>query len=133
MKKNIFLLITILLLTAGCLKTVTPKPEVVPENNNLPANNEQNVITEDQPKTQTYTMAEVAQHNTKEDCWLVIEGKVYDGTKAFPKHPGGEALLQGCGIDATELFNTRPMGSGTPHSDKARGYLVNYYLGDIQQ
>lgn len=80
-----------------------------------------------------FTLAQIAEHATSTDCWLAIEGKVYDITKqiAGGTHPGGEANVQGCGKDATELFNTRPMGSGTPHSDKARSFLPNFYIGEL--
>jgi cytochrome b involved in lipid metabolism len=78
-----------------------------------------------------FSLEEVAKHNTKEDCWLAIEGNVYNVTEFIPAHPGGEALLQGCGTDATELFNTRPMGSGTPHSDKARDFLPDFFIGEL--
>lgn len=87
------------------------------------------------PALATYSISDVEKHSTKEDCWLAIEGKVYDVTKFVMsgKHPGGEAILQGCGKDATVLFNTRPMGSGTPHSDKARSGLVNFIIGDLSK
>jgi cytochrome b involved in lipid metabolism len=84
--------------------------------------------------TQVISMTEIEKHVTKEDCWFVVEGKVYDVTKyiASGMHKGGDAILQGCGKDATKLFNTRPMGSGTPHSDKARGYMENFQIGLLQ-
>jgi cytochrome b involved in lipid metabolism len=84
--------------------------------------------------TQTYTLAEVAKHNKSTDCWLAISGKVYNVTPfiASGKHPGGAAILQGCGKDATTLFETRPMGSGTPHSEQAHNNLVNFYIGDLK-
>ncbi len=82
--------------------------------------------------TATYTLDEVRAHDNKEDCWLVLHGKVYDVTGFDTKHPGKEAILQGCGLDATELFETRPMGSGTPHSETARGFLDNFYIGDLK-
>jgi len=83
---------------------------------------------------QVYTLEEIAIHNKPEDCWLLVENKVYDvtGFIASGKHGGGDAILAGCGIDATQLFNTRPMGSGTPHSDKARGFLDSFYIGEFQ-
>lgn len=77
------------------------------------------------------TMEEVAKHSVEGDCWTVIAGNVYDLSDALAKHPGGKTQLEGCGIDSTELFETRPMGSGTPHSDKAREYLGNYLLGPL--
>lgn len=80
-----------------------------------------------------YYLEEVSKHDSSEDCWLAIEGKVYDVSPyiADKKHPGGKAILEGCGKEATELFNTRPMGSGTPHSDRARSGLENFYIGDL--
>jgi cytochrome b involved in lipid metabolism len=86
-------------------------------------------------EVKTYSLSDIEEHTKAENCWMAIEGKVYDVTKfiASQKHPGGEAILQGCGKDATELFNTRPMGSKTPHSDKARAGLENFYIGELQK
>jgi len=80
----------------------------------------------------SYTLADVAQHATQLDCWLAIEGKVYDVTDFIGKHPGGKAILRGCGKDATVLFNTRPDGPGTPHPDEARQILPQFYVGDLK-
>jgi len=83
----------------------------------------------------SYNMSQVAEHASKDSCWLVLDSKVYDVTPFVTSgfHPGKDAILEGCGKDATELFNTRPMGSGTSHSDKARGMLGKYYIGDISE
>lgn len=83
--------------------------------------------------TNTYTLEEVAKHNTYTDGWLVIERKVYDVSPymALKIHPGKGAILEGLGKDATELFNTRPMGDGTPHSDIARKVLAKYVIGEL--
>merc|ERR1719281_1383391 len=52
------------------------------------------------------TMAEVAKHTTKTDCWVVVSGQVLDVTKFLGEHPGGElAILTFAGKDATEEFN----------------------------
>merc|ERR1740127_260275 len=52
------------------------------------------------------TMAEVAKHTTKTDCWVVVAGQVLDVTKFLGEHPGGElAILTFGGKDATEEFN----------------------------
>lgn len=82
--------------------------------------------------TQKYTLDEVANHSTEDDCWIVIHNKVYDVTKFIPTHPGGRTILEGCGTDATELFETRPMGSGTPHSERARTLSQNFLIGEIE-
>merc|ERR1719373_843840 len=58
------------------------------------------------PALKTLTMAEVAKHNTKEDCWLVLYGKAYDLTKFGKVHPGGAHLIyDNAGKDATALFD----------------------------
>ena len=41
------------------------------------------------PGKQLYSMAEVAKHDTDDDCWIVVKGKVYDATKYLDDHPGG--------------------------------------------
>merc|ERR1712070_1220650 len=52
------------------------------------------------------TMEEVAKHNSKASCWVVLDGKVLDVTKFLADHPGGElAILTFAGKDATEEFN----------------------------
>jgi cytochrome b involved in lipid metabolism len=80
----------------------------------------------------TFTLEEVALHSTAADCWLAMHGKVYNVTGMIKNHGGGDTILEGCGKDATVLFETRPMGSGTPHSDKARGFAEKLYIGDLK-
>ncbi|ORY07221.1 cytochrome b5, partial [Basidiobolus meristosporus CBS 931.73] len=51
-------------------------------------------------------LEEVAKHNTKEDCWVIVNGQVLDVTKFLPDHPGGaKAILLFAGRDASEEFN----------------------------
>merc|ERR1712157_648688 len=52
------------------------------------------------------TMAEVAKHTSKTDCWVVVAGQVLNVTNFLSEHPGGElAILTFAGKDATEEFN----------------------------
>mmetsp|Transcript_6905 Transcript_6905/g.7224 ORF Transcript_6905/g.7224 Transcript_6905/m.7224 type:complete len:168 (+) Transcript_6905:36-539(+) len=49
---------------------------------------------------------ELAQHNTKFDCWTALNGKVYNITQYIDYHPGGvNKLMLGAGKDCTPLFN----------------------------
>ncbi|GAA6000038.1 hypothetical protein JCM10207_006024 [Rhodosporidiobolus poonsookiae] len=52
------------------------------------------------------TGADVAQHSTKDDLWMIIHGKVYDLTEFAPSHPGGmKILLKYAGKDATAEYD----------------------------
>ena len=60
------------------------------------------------------TMAEVEQHHTELDCWIVVGGKVYDTTKFNATHPGGgSSIFINAGTDTTEEFEAI-------HSKRAR-------------
>ena len=49
-----------------------------------------------------YTRAEVALHNTSEDIWIIIDGKVYNVTNWLELHPGGSTIIEHYGgEDAT--------------------------------
>merc|ERR1711957_970634 len=37
-----------------------------------------------------YTLADVATHNSKASCWVVLDGKVLDVTTFLGDHPGGD-------------------------------------------
>ncbi|KIV89953.1 hypothetical protein, variant [Exophiala mesophila] len=48
---------------------------------------------------------EVAKHNSKDSCWVIVSGKAYDVTDYLEKHPGGSAIiLQYAGKDATSVY-----------------------------
>lgn len=42
-----------------------------------------------------FTREEVEKHSTDDDCWIVVDGKVYDATSVLEWHPGGKAPLLG--------------------------------------
>lgn len=39
-----------------------------------------------------------------DDCWTLVNGRVYDVTNYIPYHPGGKKIMLGAGKDATQLF-----------------------------
>ena len=51
------------------------------------------------------TLRELKKHRRVDDCWLAIDGKVYDVTDYIKYHPGGKKILMGAGKDATKLFS----------------------------
>lgn len=71
------------------------------------------------------TLAEVAKHSTVEDCWVAVDGKVYDLTEFASQHPGGEGnIAQICGTDGTSAFKGQHGGESTPINT-----LSNYEIG----
>ncbi|ADV25287.1 cytochrome b5 [Cryptococcus gattii E566] len=80
-----------------------------------------------QEKKLLYTFETLAQHNTREELWMLLHDKVYDVTAFMDEHPGGdEVLLEEAGRDATEAFED------VGHSDEARDMLKKMYLGEFQ-
>jgi len=82
-------------------------------NNNLATSSEKNL--QNQLVGKTYSFEEVQTHNSKQSCWSVIRGKVYDLTSWISNHPGGEkAILNICGKDGTDLFIKQHGGKEKP-------------------
>lgn len=55
--------------------------------------------------TTTVSKASLAAHDTQADCWVAIEGGVYDLTSYVDQHPGGaQRILDLCGTDGTSTF-----------------------------
>lgn len=71
------------------------------------------------------TREEVQQHNTFDDCWIIIHGKVYDFSEWKDHHPGGPfvARMYG-GKDATAEF-------GTYHSRLAEKHMAHFCVGEL--
>lgn len=109
------------ILLAGC--TTAPNktmPQATPTPTPTPAATTTSEST-------TYTLADVQKHTTANDCWLVIDGGVYDVTKFVPQHPGGEKILKGCGTDASALFR-----SVAKHEGPAQNLLPTFKIGDLK-
>ena len=75
---------------------------------------------------QTYTLAQVSEHNSKEDAWIVIDGGVYDITPYVTEHPGGvKAILRNAGGDATKGFK------GPQHPARVFDMSDDYKIGTV--
>lgn len=49
---------------------------------------------------------EVTSHNKPDDCWIVVNGKVYNVTSFASSHPGGVAVIhKWAGKDGSEEYN----------------------------
>jgi cytochrome b involved in lipid metabolism len=76
--------------------------------------------------------AELRRHATAKDCWMAIEGGVYDFTGYISAHPTApDVLAEWCGKEATEPFNTK--GYGSPHSAAARAMLPRHFVGALSE
>ena len=78
---------------------------------------------------QVFTEREVLEHNREGDCWLIIEGKVYDVTDFLDDHPGSFVpIVQYAGKDATQVFLKKP------HSAHAKNVMLpKYFKGVVKK
>lgn len=76
------------------------------------------------------TWEELSEHNNKDDCWVAVDGKVYDVTSWIPKHPGGEDVLTlTAGRDITNMFESYHPFSG----EVTTAILKKHYICDIAE
>jgi hypothetical protein len=79
-----------------------------------------------------YTLAEVARHADIDDCWMAVEGRVYDLTAYIPRHPAPTSIMVAwCGSEATEGMRTK--GYGRDHSASAWARLERYAIGELAE
>jgi cytochrome b involved in lipid metabolism len=118
---SVFTLAATMLMGAGCSSAPQPAQPVTSATPTAPV-----------APQRTVTTAEVAAHATSTDCWTIVDGKVYDMTSYFGRHPGGdETILPLCGKDGSEAYATKGKPSPQPHSPKANLQLQSLYVGDF--
>jgi protoporphyrinogen oxidase/cytochrome b involved in lipid metabolism len=79
-------------------------------------------------KLKIITKEELAKHNKKNDAWIAVDGLVMNVTKFIDKHPGGLAIMNGVGKDATELFNNNCFHS----VDIKKNIFPKYIIGRLE-
>lgn len=83
--------------------------------------------------TRRISRVELARHDRADDCWLAIDGAVYDLSGYVPRHPAEpEVLTVWCGREATQAYRTKGLpGTGRPHSARADAMLPRYRVGTL--
>jgi len=76
-------------------------------------------------KKKKYSWNDVQKHNSLSDCWIVVQGKVYDVTAWAPNHPGGNILITGAGRESTAFMHSY-------HPRYVLELLDQYYIGDLE-
>ena len=75
----------------------------------------------------TLSYAEVKKHNSKQDCWSIVNTNAYNLTSYVAKHPGGAGVISNiCGKDGTKAFSNEHGSSSKPNNT-----LDAYLLGSL--
>ena len=133
MKKLVIAFLLLAVFLGGCIYTVDPRDLQGKPNN--PAGSL--VSPDSNSASQTgasvvLAIQEVAKHNTANDCWMIIDSKVYDLTSYYG-HPGGDSLyVPYCGRDGSIAFHTKD-SRGIDHSQEALSLLATFKLGSLNQ
>lgn len=76
-----------------------------------------------------YSLDEIGLHNVESDCWMAIDGNVYDVTSFIASGKHNSLILEGCGKDATEMFNKE----GKHRGPEAQNVLQESQIGILKQ
>ncbi|HMR48690.1 MAG TPA: cytochrome b5-like heme/steroid binding domain-containing protein [Arachnia sp.] len=107
----------------------TPETEPAEETTSTPETPEtpESSASSDAPPADGYTVDQVAEHDSAEDCWTIIDGTVYDLTDWVNQHPGGShRIVPLCGTDGTSAFQGQHSGDSTPQDR-----LAQFELGPL--
>ena len=82
--------------------------------------------SEQKAETSSISISDVQSNDSRESCWLILEGDVYDFTPVVQQHPFGNQLSQAiCGQDATEIILENA------DVDEVREQIEPLYLGEL--
>ena len=72
------------------------------------------------------TFEELQNHRSRDDCWVLIHGKVYDMSDFIQKHPGGQKfILQNAGFDGSAQYDD------AYHTDEQQEQLQKFLVGNF--
>jgi cytochrome b involved in lipid metabolism len=77
--------------------------------------------------TVTLSNAEIRTHNSKSDCWSIVNGNVYNLTSYVSSHPGGQSVIANiCGKDGSSAFTNQHNSQSKPNN-----VLSGFLLGAV--
>ncbi|KAI2830414.1 hypothetical protein CBS63078_3819 [Aspergillus niger] len=77
-----------------------------------------------------FTRQEIEKHYTEDDCWIVVDGNVYDATSVLSWHPGGKGPIM-AHAGAVHMDTTNEFTS--IHDNYAQGKLKECILGKVTE
>lgn len=80
----------------------------------------------------SFTMTEVATHDSGDSCYIVYKGGVYDITAFVPKHPKGPKPLTKCG-QAVDDFSELHPGGAFDNSPERIAFMESMRIGTLKQ
>jgi cytochrome b involved in lipid metabolism len=125
--RNLFIISTLLFWLALSFFWIASEREPGPKN--ISVQKFHDALTESTTQN-GFTLIEVATHNREKDCWMAIEGQVYNVTNYLPSHPSDPAIvLPWCGKEASLAWQTKSVGR--PHTTFAVSILRTYAIGPL--
>ncbi len=93
---------------------------------NSPNINISNMVFDSEKTTSdSFTLAEISKHNSRHDCYLIINNNIYDVSSYISYHPAGSRIITSrCGKEVTGIF-------ARIHSNRAWDLLKKYKIGTI--
>ncbi|KAI0506034.1 glycolate oxidase [Xylaria bambusicola] len=77
---------------------------------------------------------EVAKHSTEKDCWVVINGKIWDVSDFLVEHPGGAGVIaKYAGRDATKAYSEAHGAELVKSMLPASNYMGEVFPGSIEK
>ncbi|MGM5482241.1 MAG: cytochrome b5 domain-containing protein [Nanobdellota archaeon] len=119
---TILILVLGLSFISGCTTEVEEKAPVDDMQLSVDTGNNQEISEE------KYTKKLVSNHDSSDDCWVIVEDGVYDLSSLITNHQGKETL-EACGRTMDMLLLQKNLDFD--NLEEARARLQDYYLGEL--